>query len=83
MAGPGKRNVVKTPDWPATKMTPLRCYENNIFQKLSFTRRAGMRLHVTTKDYSVTPQSGVTRKSVLVAPLCGATHYPALWAIFG
>jgi len=29
MAGPGKVNVVKTPDWPATKMTPLRCYEKH------------------------------------------------------
>ena len=49
---------------------------------LLFTRRAGMNRHGPTEDYTVPPQSGGTRKSVLVAPLCGATHHSALCTIF-
>jgi len=66
-------------------MTPLRCYENDLFLKFLFTRRAGMKRHGTTEDYTVPPQSDGTRKSVLVAPrnMRGATHYSALCAIFG
>ncbi len=80
MAGSGKRNVVKTPDWPATRNN-----ENNLFLTFLFTRRAGMHLHRTTEDYNVPPQIGGTRKSVLVGPriLRGATLHPALCAIFG
>jgi len=48
-----------------TTMTPLRCYENNLFQKFLFTRRAGMQLHGTTEDYSVISQIGVTRRVLL------------------
>ena len=67
-------------------MTPLRCYENDLFLKFLFTRRVGMKRH-GTEDYTVPPRMlrGGTRKSVLVAPrnMRGATHHSALCAIFG
>ena len=63
-----------------TTMTPLRCYENNLFQKFLFTR--GYAASWNNRRLQRYIADRCNKKSTLVAPLCGATHHPALCAIF-